>query len=233
MLDVQIAQQALIIAAHPDDEVLGAGGFMAHVPGTQVALVSEGTSEEPGLLQNGGTLTYEEMLEAKRQATKRAAQRLNAAVVREGDFRDQHLHAAGPALHHWIESVIMEVRPSLVLTHSAAELNRDHQAVAQAVAVACRPYCASGGSVAGLLTFHVDPLSAPGLDERPALVLGLTEAEVAAKLEALEYYDQAGALRTWPHPRSLRALELQMRALGTRWGLTAGEGYSLVWGTIR
>jgi LmbE family N-acetylglucosaminyl deacetylase len=218
----------LIIAAHPDDEVLGAGGFMAHHHGCSVALVSEGTSAERVVQESGG---YDTFLAAKRAATQQAAGILQAVIAREGDFIDQQL-VLSRALQEWIEAVIEEARPDVVLTHALTELNRDHRVVAEAVLVACRPFCGTGQGVQQVLTFQVDPLSVPGQLVEVNQVLPLTEPELQRKLAACTVYESAGALRTWPHPRSRLAVEAQARALGSRWGVSAAEGYSLVWGRM-
>lgn len=218
----------LVVAAHPDDEVLGAGGLLAHHPGCSVALVSEGTSNET--IARGGR-GYGEFLAAKRTATQEAMTILQAMTVREGEFPDQRLALTRP-LQDWIETTIEETRPDVVLTHSLAELNHDHRIVAEAVAVACRPFCATGLPVRWVLAFHVDPLGLPGQPHEPTIILPLADAELQRKLQACRAYEKAGALRTWPHPRSVRAVEMQARALGSRWGLSAAEGYSVIWGRV-
>lgn len=216
----------LVIAAHPDDEVLGAGGFMAHHPGCSVAIVSEGTSSEhsdPG---------YYTVLAAKRAATQRAAVALSFVVVREGDFPDQQL-AFTRALQEWVEAVVVETRPDVVLTHRPTELNRDHRVVSEAVQVACRPYCQTGKAVRLLLGYPVDPLGFPTPRYiAGALTLPLTEGELSQKLLACQAYAEAGAFRDWPHPRSLRAVETHARATGHAVGVPAAEAYELLWGLL-
>lgn len=219
-----IPSPALIVAAHPDDEVLGAGGFTARHPGTMIAVVSEGTSREAGDV--GARLA------AKRRATLEAALLLGGRVVAEGDFEDQRLQLV-PELVGWIERVVRESGPVSILTHSPRDLNQDHRVVAEAVAVAARPYSAAGAGVKMLLGFHVDPRPAPWAEaSAPRLFLRLTEDDLRRKLAALGCYAEAGAMRDWPHPRSLEAVRHHAHWLGSTIGAPAAEAYDLVWGEI-
>lgn len=219
----------LIVAAHPDDEVLLAGGFMAHHPGCSVAIVSEGTSTERLAADED---SHYGLLERKRRATVKAAQVLNSITVREGEFPDQQLELTRP-LQNWIESVIEENRPDVVITHLSTELNRDHRIVAEAVTVACRPFCATGQTVKLVLGASVDVMQLSGLSALAGpLVLPLTEQELQSKLAACRAYEAAGAMRDWPHPRSLTAIEVLARATGFRIGVAAAEAYTLLWGQL-
>jgi LmbE family N-acetylglucosaminyl deacetylase len=221
----------LVIAAHPDDEVLGAGGLMAHRAGCSIAIASEGTSSETDT-SLGAHMSHDHFLTAKRKATQEAAGILNAMVVREGEFPDQRMTLTRP-LQEWIEDVVRETRPDVVLTHHPDELNEDHRVVARAVQVACRPYGSSGATVGALLAFHVDPLGLLPAPSRGATLLQpLSESELDRKRAALAVYHEAGALRDWPHPRSLQAIIAGARALGSSQGLHAAEAFTLLWGHL-
>lgn len=219
--------RTLIIAAHPDDELLGAGGWMARYPGCEVAIVSDGTQTEHEVTEGGRS--WLEYLSAKEGALQEAAKLIGFSVIRIGDFPDQQIQFTR-GLQEWVESVVSEVRPEIVISHSIKELNRDHQVVAEAVRVACRPASRSGGSLNMLLAFHVDPM---GLETwEPNLYVPLAEDELSRKLQALAFYEKIGAIKPWPHPRSIRAIETCARHYGSKLSCPAAETYELIWGQL-
>lgn len=218
--------RTLIIAAHPDDEVLGAGGWMAKYPGAQIGIVSEGTSAELS------PISWNERLKTKRSETAKAAMLLKATIVAEGDFPDQAL-TLSKQLRDWIETVIQVVQPGIVLTHHPNDLNQDHRIVAEAVTIACRPYTPLGAEIALCLGFEVDPWPVPGNPEFSpggVITLPLSENDLSQKLAGIDCYSPSGSILKWPHPRSIKACEYRARWIGARIGHTAGEAYHLIWG---
>lgn len=217
----------LVVAAHPDDEVLGAGGWMARFPGAKVAIISEGTSAEALAVPD----TYVSRFAAKRAASERAAALLGSEIVWQGTRRDQRLHDIPlTTVIADVVDVLRKVSPAIVLTHHPADLNQDHRAVTEAVLVATRPFTTSGLYVRAVLGFTVDVVTAPGrsLKAGGEFMLGLTEDQLALKLRACAEYHHE--MRDWPHPRSLRALEALARISGARIGREAAEPYTLLWG---
>jgi LmbE family N-acetylglucosaminyl deacetylase len=233
----------LIVAAHPDDEVLGAGGWMATHPGCKVAILSEGTSSryetlptpdpdrDPGLQAWKGLA--KQAIEAKRRDAARAAAGLHAALVFEGEYADQQLAITNQALHREVARLLREHEPVTVLTHHPHDMNADHRVVAEVVAVACRSFTAAGTRIQALLHFLVDAWAVPGtLPPQPGynILLGLTEAQLHQKLTAIAAYQ--GELRPWPHPRNLDALRHHARWLGAVSGHYAAEPYLHGWGRL-
>lgn len=219
-------ESTLVIAAHPDDEVLGAGGWMAKYPGCKVAILSEGTSAQPGMMETG----YDDRLAAKRHATKNAVAWLGAEVVYEGDFPDQQLAITNPRLHGVVAELLMAYQPTTVLTHDPQELNADHRVVSEVVTVACRPFTDAGHRLQRLLAFSVDalPLVGPPVPPLGTIFCALTASHLQDKLDALACY--AAELRPWPHPRNREALTAYHRWLGAVAGCEYAEPYTLIWG---
>jgi LmbE family N-acetylglucosaminyl deacetylase len=220
-----IVGPTLVVAAHPDDEVLGAGGWMARFPGASIAIMSEGTLAPDAL-------RHAEKLRMKRAATQRAAVRLQSTVVWEGHFKVLHLHLVGHPLVEAIEGVLRQVRPTTVLTHQPTDLNQDHRVVAEAVLVATRVYTDSGHTVQTVLGFTVDPVSAPSLSHTQGgeVFVTLTEDQLQQKLQACAEYETE--MHAWPHPRSVEALEHLARWSGARVGRPAAEPYTWLWGCL-
>ena len=127
----------LVIAAHPDDEILGPSGTIArHVcRGDQVAIA---------IVADVGTARYgDETIATVRSYTVEAAKRLGVLDVRFAGWADQKLDTL-PILDitQWIEAILDGFRPQVIFTHHRGDINRDHRIVHEATLTAARPYSA-------------------------------------------------------------------------------------------
>ncbi len=217
----------LVIAAHPDDEVLGCGGTMAKLAAQgaaiQVAFLSDGVTS-----RTGNPADHVAALTVRRAAAERACRRLGASVVHFGDFPDNRMDTVALLdVVQPVERLITQYRPGMLLTHHAGDLNIDHRIVHQAVLTACRPQ--PGHPVRTLLTFEV-PSSTEW--QPPASSAAFVpdwfvdiSGTLAQKLAALDEY--ASEMRTWPHPRSRQAVEHLARWRGATIGADAAEAFVL------
>jgi len=207
-----MSRKILVVAAHPDDEVLGCGGTIARHAHegdeVHVLIVGEGVTSRGS---TGGPGSQEQQLSAIRQAAIKAASVLGARPPRFLGLPDNRLDGV-PLLNviKEIESVVAEIRPELIYTHHGSDLNVDHRIVHQAVTTACRPIPqqARGSFPSFDPNWHVDISSTLG-----------------KKMEALRAYGTE--LRPWPHSRSLEACEHQARWRGASVGLDAAEAFEL------
>lgn len=215
----------LVVAAHPDDEVLGCGGYIAkHVRlGDEVFV----TFLSDGVTSRLGNLGLQE-IESRRSAARLASKVLGVRDVMFGDFPDNKLDAS-PLLEviKSIEAVVEQIRPQTVLTHFGGDLNIDHRIVNQAVLTACRPAPKQG--VKEILFFEVPSSTewqvptegeafAPNWFEDISQTLEL-------KIKALLMYEHE--LREWPHPRSVKAVEHLAHWRGASCGVDAAEAFVL------
>jgi len=215
----------LVVAAHPDDEVLGCGGYIAnHVRlGDEVFV----TFLSDGVTSRLGNLGLQE-IESRRSAARLASKVLGVRDVMFGDFPDNKLDAS-PLLEviKSIEAVVEQIRPQTVLTHFGGDLNIDHRIVNQAVLTACRPAPKQG--VKEILFFEVPSSTewqvptegeafAPNWFEDISQTLEL-------KIKALLMYEHE--LREWPHPRSVKAVEHLAHWRGASCGVDAAESFVL------
>jgi LmbE family N-acetylglucosaminyl deacetylase len=207
----------VIIAAHPDDEILGAGATLA-------AHARAGEEVHAVIMSEGASSRYDDgAAETLRKNGQRAAQLLGFASVTFEDLPDQRLDSL-PLLTvtQRVEVVVQRFLPELVYTHFPGDVNTDHGIVAQATWVACRPY-----SLGGLRRFAV--FETPSSTEwawpygdsnlAPNLFVDVTDT-LDAKLDAFECYETE--LRDYPHPRSRRAL-IERAAY---WGSQVGRRYA-------
>ena len=124
------AERILVLAAHPDDEVLGAGGTMALNAGKAEAIriwvATDGgrqQSAEPG----------EDYGERRREESRKAAGTLGLEPPLFGGLPDRELPARAEELGAEIGALIDSFRPDLILCPSPVEIHPDHRALAEVV----------------------------------------------------------------------------------------------------
>ena len=211
----------LVIAAHPDDEVIGAGGTIA-------AHAAAGDSVIIAILTEGASVQFpgdEGKIALKKRQAMEAAALLGAREVFTGDFPDQRLDVT-PQLevNRFVEGIARRVRPSVIYTHHFAELNADHRVAYEAAAVAARPY--SLPSFEKLLCYQVDALAHAGHGAPRFNYYSDIAETLELKLRAMQVYETE--LREYPHPRSLEALRYAANANGAAVGLRAAEVFQMV-----
>ena len=222
-----MAERVLVIAAHPDDEVLGCGGTLAKLAdqGKQVhvAFIADGVYS-----REGNSAAQQSELTNRRNAARQASNILGVTSVAFGDFPDNRLDTIALLdIIKPIEEMISKYQPDTIFTHHIGDVNIDHQRVHQAMIAACRPQ--SGHPVKTLLFFEVPsstewqpPESAPAF--MPNWFVDISST-LERKLTALDAY--AEELRPWPHPRSRQGVEYLARWRGAAIGANAAEAFTL------
>jgi LmbE family N-acetylglucosaminyl deacetylase len=217
--------RVLTVAAHPDDETLGAGGTMAwHAArGDTVwaCILADGASSRHGRVQQ------------QSDCARQAAEILGLERLVLVGLPDQRLDTLSLLdVITPIEQCIAELQPDVVLTHFMGDVNEDHRLVARATQVATRPV--AGSSVRRVCSFEI-PSSTdwappiPGSVFSPNVFVDISET-LDTKLTAMKAYAETyvSELRPFPHPRSLEALTAYARASGARSGLLAAEPFMLL-----
>lgn len=219
----------LVVAAHPDDEVIGCGGTLAR-------MAAEGRSVHVLLLADGegsrGSADPAGVLATKvvgRNASANVANDvLGCATVEALGLPDNRLDGVELLdIVKAIEDCLRRYRPTTVLTHHSGDVNIDHRIAHDAVVAACRPL--PDQVIQQLLFFEVvsstewrPPSSAPPFV--PNWFVNI-ESTMAKKRQALQAY--ASELRPFPHPRSLEGIEALARWRGATVGVEAAEAFVL------
>jgi len=217
----------LILAAHPDDEVLGCGGTIAR-------LVDEGASihvafQADGVFSRAGDSNNNQSnLTSRQNAAQKACEILGVETVFFGTLPDNQMDTVALLdIIQPMESLIEKYQPDTVFTHHPGDVNIDHRRTHEAAVTACRPQ--PGHCVKTLLSFEVAsstewqlPDSAPMFSPNWFVDISNT---LDRKLAAIGAY--SAELRDWPHPRSRQAIEHLARWRGATVGVKAAEAFTL------
>ncbi|APU15202.1 PIG-L deacetylase family protein [Actinoalloteichus fjordicus] len=221
------SRSVLAVAAHADDEILGAGGTLAeHVhAGDRVHLLvlSASATSRPG--------EHQDAVRSHRATCVRKVADFYGADLEIADFADNAFDTV-PRLDitQTVEAAVACWQPQVVYTHSAADLSLDHRITAEAVAAATRPQ--PGATVTTVLAWEIRSATewGTGIPFRPTWFQPLTDHAVAVKNQALQLY--ASEMRAWPHTRSTRALQSAAHLRGAQIGVEAAEAFELVRHTV-
>lgn len=214
-------KRTLIIAAHPDDEVLGCGGSI-------VRLVEEGEEVFALILGEGITSRYTpernnfdlKSLEKLKENSRQASYILGIQELFFFNLPDNRFDTI-PLLEiiKIIESIILTVKPETIFTHHGGDLNIDHLITHRATLTAARPI--SGHVVKTIYSYEV-PSSTEwsfgqfGNTFKPNVFIDI-EKTLQKKIEAMLCYETE--VKKFPHPRSPEAL----KAIARRWGSVVGR----------
>jgi N-acetylglucosamine malate deacetylase 1 len=224
-MNTDLPTRVLVVAAHPDDETLGAGGTIARhaAAGDEVwvCLLSEGASSRHG------------EVELQKSCAERACEVLGVHKVVFLDLPDQRLDTYSLLdIIRPIESCLEALQPQVVYTHFMEDVNQDHRIAFRATLVATRPV--GGHSVTQVLCFETPSSTEwaapfPGSVFAPNVFVDITET-LPTKLEAMSRYadTHVSEVRPFPHPRSLEALEVYAKRHGVKVGVDAAEPFMLV-----
>lgn len=219
----------LVIAAHPDDEVLGCGATIAkHVKQgdkVNVVIMAEGMTSRSSVRDRE---KYKEELEQLGKVAFTANQILGVSSLELLDFPDNRMDSVDRLdITKAVEELIKKYVPEVIYTHHAGDVNVDHRQIYDAVITACRPV--PEHPVKRLLFFEVasstewqPPNQYPSFN--PNWFVDVTDT-LELKLAALEAYEVE--MREWPHSRSIRALEYLARWRGATIGIEAAEAFIL------
>jgi len=214
----------LVIAAHPDDEVLGCGGTIARhaAQGDRVDVVIAGE----GVMARSGAARSD--LEDLREAARRANGVLGARSLALHDFPDNKLDSVAMLdITRFVEEHVQKNGPEIVYTHHWSDLNSDHTRLSECVLTACRP--TPGQTVRRILCFEI-PSSTSWRGPRsnsfdPDWFVDISDT-LSTKVSALNEY--AHEMREFPHARSQEAITHLARWRGASVGILAAEAFVLV-----
>lgn len=215
----------LIVAAHPDDEVLGCFATVAK-------LIEEGYDAYTLILSGGKTArenVKKEELILLQEETNKANKTIGIKKVFTADFPDNAFDSVALLkIVKEIEKVKEEIKPEIIFTHHIGDMNIDHQITHKAVLTATRPmqnecvrtiYAMEIPSSSEWNSFSAESAFIPN-------VFFEVEKTISLKIEAMSKYKSE--LREYPHPRSLEHIKELAKVNGNKVGLNYSENFILV-----
>ncbi|HEX6504198.1 MAG TPA: PIG-L family deacetylase [Terriglobales bacterium] len=209
----------LVVAAHPDDELLGCGATVARLAreghAVYIAILGEGITSRHRTRESAEA----EKLKSLHDASRRVADLLGAKDLSLHGLPDNQFDSL-PLLEviKIVEELIERWRPTAIYTHHCGDLNIDHEVVGRAVLTATRPM--QGQSVRELYMFEIASSTEWAFQQlspvfRPNVFVDIAET-LPLKLKGMRLYETEA--RPFPHPRSTEALT----AIAQRWGSVSG-----------
>ena len=226
-----INEKILIVAAHPDDEVLGCGGTISR-------LANEGKEVYIAILGEGMTSRYKQReqvdvqrVDALHSDAHKVARFLGAKEAFLFNLPDNQFDTV-PMLEvvKIIEGLLVQLKPTLAFTQHGGDLNIDHVVTYRATLTATRPMV--NQSVKKVYAYEVASSTEWAFAKFSPTFVPNTFFDIGETLEnkvaAMQMYESEK--RIFPHPRSPEAL----RAIAQRWGSVVGvraaEAFELVRG---
>lgn len=218
----------LVVAAHPDDEILGVGATVAwHV--------AKGDNAFALILGEGQTSRWDKREDADKNVIKelyrdtlKAAELIGYHEVYFQNYPDNRFdHVDLLDIVKSVENIICRVQPNIVYTHHAGDLNIDHRITAEAVITATRPV--GHYDVSELYYFETVSSSEWNFKKscqnfQPNVFIDI-EKFIDVKLKAMNCYQSE--LCEFPHPRSINGLKVTAQKWGSVIGRTYAEAFEL------
>jgi LmbE family N-acetylglucosaminyl deacetylase len=215
-------RRILVIAAHPDDEVLGCGGSIAkHIRNNDDVFLL--------VLTDGESSRQNPQNEIRNVSLEASCKLLGIRDYKFLSLKDSLLDSY-PILEviQEIETYARSCDPHIVYTHLASDINQDHRVAYLATMTAFRPLPDS--SLEMILCYEVPSntewsptqLAAPFV---PNYFEALSPEDVDQKFRALGCYENE--LRPYPHPRSIKYIQALLTIRGATVGTPDAEAFYL------
>lgn len=206
----------LVIAAHPDDEVLGMGGTIKKMSKMKnkvhLCVVSEGASAQ---------YKDKKMIKQRQESCIKSSKILGISKIDFLDFQDMRLDDIPHLeINQALEKIISKIKPKFVFTTPNNDLNKDHSIVFESSLVATRPH---NTKVKKLISYEI-----PGLTNSP-FIPNLYEnifSELKIKIEAFKCYKSE--VNKFPHPRSIEVINSISKIRGMESGLKNAEAFKII-----
>jgi len=210
----------LVIAPHPDDEVLGCGGTLAKraAAGNEITLCIVTKAYKPDWSS--------EFLRERPKEIKASCRALGIKKVVPLDYPTVKLDTVPQReLNASLREVVEDASPCEVYIPHGGDLNADHRIVFKAALVATRPLKKRTHRILAYETLSETEWGRPLRQFHPNVYVDISKT-FGAKLRAMRAY--SSELRPFPHPRSVKAIDALATLRGSECGCERAEAFSLI-----
>tara|TARA_B100000242_G_C43042238_1_gene486270 strand:- start:78 stop:761 length:684 start_codon:yes stop_codon:yes gene_type:complete len=226
-------KKILIIAAHPDDEILGCGASISYFNSlsydTRVLFINEGVSSR---FENKNDSLISDEIISRENMAKEVAKFLDFKILdflRYENLRMQNIDML--SLVKKIMGYLKDFKPDIIFTHHPGDLNSDHGTTYNASFTACRPN--PGFMIKNFYTFEI-PSSTDWASSHSEIFLPNMYIDISnfleKKIEALKFYDKE--IRSFPHSRSIESIKALSIIRGGAFGCMYAEAFSTIKSSI-
>lgn len=215
-------KRVLIVAAHPDDELLGIGGTIAKH-------VQNGDIVHSIVMCEGESLRYKVNV-GQDDAMKRAASILGIEKIQHLTFPDQKLDTFTlTEIIRPLEEISEAFKPNIIYCQFGGDINMDHKLLFEAANVAFRPINPWIEEFYTFYTLSSTEWAYPRTFE-PNTWVDITNT-LEKKIEAFSCY--TSEIREYPHPRSIEAIKNAAGFWGNMCCMDKAEPFVLIRKTQR
>ena len=186
LADMPPQRRVLIVAPHPDDEVIGCGGLISRMVATRctphIVILTGGD----GSHRDCCSIPASEIVKARRELTRKSLSILGvpSEFVHELDFMDGSVSSNNSRQIERLKTIMADVKPDVVFVPHWGEGWNDHVRTAEIVKTLVAPDVALVEYCVWMWYYNVWR----GLDWKNAFRVDLTPEEHALKLRAIEAY---------------------------------------------
>lgn len=218
----------LVVASHPDDELLGLGGTIRRLAneGKEIhaLIMAEGITSRSDKREDADKNELEELKKDAQKAAKIVGyESIEFCGMPDNRMDEVDLLDIIKVVSNYIE----KYHPDTVFTHHHGDLNIDHRRTCEAVLTACRPI--GDYAVKRILAFetpsstewnytYAEPFT-------PNVYFDVTDT-LESKVEGMACYRSEST--NYPHPRSAEALRSLGRYRGSNIGVPMAEAFMLL-----
>lgn len=224
-------ERLLIIAPHPDDEVIGCAGLISRVKadGGKVYVLFLTVGDTKDFSKKGLSTQNQRLSEIEK-------------VAKFLKYDNYHIAFPGDKYHLQLDKLpqkdlineiergklsLEKAKPTTIIFPSFDDYNQDHRATANAAFAACRPAAADYKLLPKMILSYESTTSSWSLSDKKALnfYVTLTTKNLSAKLHALKLYKSQ--IRNKLHPRSIEKIKSLAKIRGAIYGVEHAEAYNL------